>query len=595
MITSDGKTLLVKYLLGQAPSMASHIAVGCGPNPPTNTTFSVTNVALSSTTVTITTSAAHGLTTSDYIAVKDVGPFFDGVYAVASVPTTTSLTYVLTSSPIAATTGLAATLVLSSGFITLTTGTTSGLYVGQTLTKTSGTGVLATGTVILAIPSSTSLVVSAVHTTAGAIVFQADAAMNIAVSPTGTITKTYTSKKTLDMEMFRIPIESRGYIIESGIPKMTFSARLPQEERYEITELGLYSAGSNPSSGAYGSKNIFNFSANESWSYYNGSKISMPSPSVDSLDKNGTTQVINGSYTVPTKINSDNAIFVSTTVTTRSARYERCRYLGSNIMIPGNWSTQVLATAATIGTVSGSGPYLATITLGGTLTAGISNSLIGQTITATAGSPGTLGAGTVTITAVPTSSSITVSSTATMTAGTITNVVLAQSLLTNNIVYDNFNIDVSQFMPNDELRLAFSVINQANSASNPTGPAYVTLEFVDSNTNTCRFNFPVTTTQLATSRYNVVTKTISQGLTSSSSFSWANVNQVKIYSAVTTGSTTDPTFYVCLDALRFENKTVDNPLYKLVAYSPIMSSTGATLIKETGTANSIQFKMGITT
>lgn len=518
MITSDGKTLLVKYLLGQAPSMASHIAVGCGPNPPTNTTFNVTNVALSSSSiVTITTSAVHGLTTSDYISVKDVGPFFDGVYAVASVPTTTTLTYALTTVPFAATTGLGATLVVSSGFITLTTGTTSGLYVGQTLTKTSGTGVLATGTVILAIPSSTSLVVSAVHTTAGAITFSADAAMNIAVSPTGTITKTYTSKKTLDLEMFRVPIESRGYIVENGIPKMTFSARLPQEERYEITELGLYSAGSNPSSGAYGSKNIFNFSANESWSYYNGSKISMPSPSVDSLDKNGTTQVINGSYTVPTKINSDNAIFVSTTVTTRSARYERCRYLGSNIMIPGNWSTY------TGGGLSG-----------------------------------------------------------------------------NYVVYDNFNIDVSQFMPNDELRLAFSVINQGNNTNQPLNPAYVTVEFVDSNTNVCRFYFAATVAQLTASRYGVFTKTISQGVNGSgnpSSFSWANVNQVKIYSVVANSANTgtDSTFFICLDALRFENKTVDNPLYKLISYSPIMSSTGATLIKETGTANSIQFKMGITT
>jgi hypothetical protein len=378
---------------------------------------------------------------------------------------------------------------------------------------------------------------------------------------------------------------------------MTFSARLPQEERYEITELGLYSAGSNPSSGAYGSKNIFNFSANESWSYFNGaSTVSLNSPSTDSLDKNGTDQVINSVF--------------------------------------------IVNAGGTIGTVTGTGPYTATIT---NLPSGTNSFFNGGVITATAGT-GTLGAGVVTVTAIsPSTPSITVQSTATMTAGAITNITATSlptkinsdnaiftssnastyripryercrylgsnimmpgnwstytggSLTGNSIVYNNFNIDTSQFMPNDELRLAFSVINKANSASNPAGAAYVTLEFIDAVGNTCRFYFAATVAQLASSRYNVFTKTISQGYTPSTSFSWSTVNQVKIYSVVANSGNngTDSAFYICLDSLRFENKTVDNPLYKLVAYSPIMSSTGATLIKDTGTANSIQFKMGIT-
>ena len=33
MITNIGKNLLAKYLVGQTQSYASHIAVGCGPNP----------------------------------------------------------------------------------------------------------------------------------------------------------------------------------------------------------------------------------------------------------------------------------------------------------------------------------------------------------------------------------------------------------------------------------------------------------------------------------------------------------------------------------------------------------------------------------
>ena len=72
---------------------------------------------------------------------------------------------------------------------------------------------------------------------------------------------------------------------------------------------------------------------------------------------------------------------------------------------------------ATIGTVSGSGPYTATIT-GLTTNHGFA---VSDIISATAGSPGTLGTGTVTVSAVSTNS-INISSTSnTLTAGSITN------------------------------------------------------------------------------------------------------------------------------------------------------------------------------
>jgi hypothetical protein len=33
MITNIGKNILAKYLIGQAPAYASHIAIGCGAKP----------------------------------------------------------------------------------------------------------------------------------------------------------------------------------------------------------------------------------------------------------------------------------------------------------------------------------------------------------------------------------------------------------------------------------------------------------------------------------------------------------------------------------------------------------------------------------
>jgi len=85
-------------------------------------------------------------------------------------------------------------------------------------------------------------------------------------------------------------------------------------------------------------------------------------------------------------------------------------------------SSAIVSATGTIGTVTGSSdPYTATITA---MTAGsTANLTVGQVITATAGSPGTFGSGTMTVASIVSGTSITVSSTATFTAGEVTNIV----------------------------------------------------------------------------------------------------------------------------------------------------------------------------
>jgi len=79
----------------------------------------------------------------------------------------------------------------------------------------------------------------------------------------------YSDKKALDFEMFRVPITSRGYVNEDGINKIVLTAELPTDERYEISEVGIFSAGSNPSAGAYDSRTLLAFTVNENWEYHN--------------------------------------------------------------------------------------------------------------------------------------------------------------------------------------------------------------------------------------------------------------------------------------------------------------------------------------
>lgn len=83
----------------------------------------------------------------------------------------------------------------------------------------------------------------------------------------------------------------------------------------------------------------------------------------------------------------------------------------------GSVAAAVISATGTVGTVSGSGPFTATIT-GMAATTGL---IPGQVITATAGT-GSFGSGVMTVVSIVSSSSITVSSTLTFTAGTVTNI-----------------------------------------------------------------------------------------------------------------------------------------------------------------------------
>ena len=140
------------------------------------------------------------------------------------------------------------------------------------------------------------------------------------------------TKENLDFEMFRVPISSRGFVNESGINKMVLTAELPTEERYEITEVGLYSAGSNPSAGSYDSKAILAFTQSENWQYHTSTSTSSIPTTLTAIDAPAYDNVI--AITDPVfQTNSDNVVFYKSP---RVARYERPRFLNNTILIQGD-------------------------------------------------------------------------------------------------------------------------------------------------------------------------------------------------------------------------------------------------------------------
>lgn len=160
----------------------------------------------------------------------------------------------------------------------------------------------------------------------------------------------YSSKQNLDFEMFRVPITSRGYVNDSGVNKIVLTAELPTDERYEISEVGVFSAGSNPSAGAYDSRSLFAFTVNENWEYHTAD-TSVALPIIyEPLD--GTLEDGNINQTdLVFQTNSDNRLFTNTE---RIARYERARFFNNIIMMRGDTSElNVVDNHLSIGTNTG--------------------------------------------------------------------------------------------------------------------------------------------------------------------------------------------------------------------------------------------------
>jgi hypothetical protein len=156
------------------------------------------------------------------------------------------------------------------------------------------------------------------------------------VASSGGVFGDYSLKESLDFEMFRVPIISRGFVNDGGIDKVVLTAELPTEERYEITEVGVFSAASNPVAGSSDSRVIYSFADTDNWLYQPMGSAAEEIPSIYTpLDGDSENGIINQTAVV-FETNADNRIF---TQTDRIARNERCRFLNNIIAIVGNNST----------------------------------------------------------------------------------------------------------------------------------------------------------------------------------------------------------------------------------------------------------------
>jgi len=159
-------------------------------------------------------------------------------------------------------------------------------------------------------------------------------AMGVGANPLGPADSlgNYASQGSLEFEALRIPITSRGYVYDdNGVANVVFAGELPSNQRYLFTEIGVYSAKSNPAAGAQDSKMIYTFSTSENWEYH----TELTAVGIDTLVEPLNLEV--AGYTIETtepvfRTNSDNYIFNSNI---RKQRFENPRFLDRALVISG--------------------------------------------------------------------------------------------------------------------------------------------------------------------------------------------------------------------------------------------------------------------
>lgn len=343
----------------------------------------------------------------------------------------------------------------------------------------------------------------------------------------------YSQKTSLDFEVLRIPITSRGYVYdEQGFSNIVFAGELPGDQRYLFTEIGIFSAKSNPAAGNLDSKMLYTFSASENWEYHDKtSATSIPTivePLNGELEGSVINPLDNNSNPIAVfRTNSDNAIFNSEI---RSDRFEQPRFLDRSLVLSGDMS--YIEEADGLLSIKDSTP----------------TEYYGTHIHLTGIRP-------------------------------------------------NFNRNSAE----DELRLAFSILDKDATQTARVGGVRIIMEFASSDSlnpeNFARFEVDLDPSDVdfAFNRYIVVTKKFGE-LVKSSAFTWDTVNSLKIYSMVYDSSgSEEPSdeFYISLDGFRLENKTSQNPLYGMTGYSVFRTEDGGPIIKEPNTSNLVEFRYGV--
>jgi hypothetical protein len=380
----------------------------------------------------------------------------------------------------------------------------------------------------------------------------------------GSYTVTSITTYTISYSLIALDVASNALSTNASVvvsrTKISFTAELPSSNKYEITEVGIWSAANNVLAGQYDSKMIFNFS--QDWQYHTGNTIASP------VLKTNTIAKTDGSGDIDISTNPQTTMFVPTTDTVfkfpqRLSRKEGPRNLDTTLLVRGDMS--VIYPSSGIPS-NGSG---------------------------TVGTPWTL--------------------------SNVVGTWLAQG---THIHLNNINFDISGNNPTDLLKLALSALDIVEQGSSSFNNIKILMEFYKNESQTsnsyakAQIYIPSQTLS-STNRYFVSSWQISQNIDhsnylsgnmkdstlpyiqfyTSSDFSAPDIRVCKIWvmvdsAAMGSAPLATSNFFVAFDGFRIDN-TLENPIYKMSGYSIVQTSGATTISKLANTNNYIDFRFSV--
>jgi hypothetical protein len=396
-------------------------------------------------------------------------------------------------------------------------------------------------------------------------------------------------KNRLDFEMIRVPISSKGFVEEDGVTKISFIAQLPTENRFEITEVGLWSAASNSLARGFDSRMIFDFQ--ESWQAHDSAVD--PIPLIENLGSSGTIE--DGGRNI-FLVDSGNSLLEEAE---RVARKEGPRFLNTSIFMRGDSSNiesddfDISTASATTSLIT----YLCPNDLGAgerVTISGSSNELFNLFNVSVVSASSTQ----FSVASTLTSSASSVGGAAWRT-GSWTPEEDPSGFVSRHIHLNNINLNTANNSPSDIFTLAFSLVDKDSVGNGNPEFAKVIIEFFrnESNQETgfAKAELYIPGSEFS-NRYKAISFPISQLITSPD-FTPSQIKLARIFCYVPVISEGDlvgsSDHYVALDGLRLDNVSTNNPLYKMVGYSSIVTPTGSPIIKYRNTNNYVEFRFGI--
>lgn len=343
----------------------------------------------------------------------------------------------------------------------------------------------------------------------------------------------FAQKQTLDFEMFRVPITSRGFVTENDISYVVFTGELPTQERYEITEVGVFSAASNPTAGISDSRMLYSFSDQENWEYHTFDSVTEIPVITQRLDQPGSNIITTPGQAEAFFADSDNATLF---YPDRRARYEVPRFLNSSVFLRGDSSFLSINQTGNLVPNEDISSHI---------------HLTGVRLDLDRNAPTDL-------------------------------LKLAFSIV-NEQGEDPLAQNGEQVVHPESVRILIDFVSEESGQPEFARFEAVLVDGVDG-------------VDFASNRYFVVTKQL-QDLPKSVAFSWSSVRIVKAYASVLFGISQEPSsrFWVALDGLRLENTTSVNPLYGLTGYTVLKTDDEQPVVKRQNSSNFIEFRFGFQT